>query len=69
MSPKFRLSDEIILQSAFSADISESLTWGSSLSGWTSDKVCAWLSSISGWICDEEHASKESKNKRVIVKK
>ncbi len=66
MSPKFPLSDEIILQSA---DISESLTWGSSISGWTSDKVCAWLSSISGWIIDEEHASEESKNKRVIVKK
>lgn len=66
MSPKFPLSDEIILQSA---DISESLTWGSSISRWTSDKVCAWLSSISGWIIDEEHASEESKNKRVIVKK
>jgi len=45
------------------------LTWGSSISGWTSDEVCAWLSSISGWISDEERASEESKNKRVIVKK
>lgn len=66
MSPKFPLSDEIILQSS---NISESLTWCSSISGWTSDEVCAWLSSISEWIFDEERASEESKNKREFVKK
>ncbi|KAF9818154.1 hypothetical protein SFRURICE_003895 [Spodoptera frugiperda] len=35
LSPKFPLSDEIILQSS---NISESLTWCSSISGWTSDE-------------------------------